>query len=308
MKRLSLLGAVIAAVAATAAMVMAGPASALTPSITICSFDGSRSVSPFATATGTLGYDTLRAALLNPANFGPGGIVPFTVTIRPGMSTATAANLDGCNVLFTSVFTGATAAEASAIAAAVNNGMVLITDADSDPAEQAAVNTLLAAIGGGRSVGPGLACPNSSSGGTIGTADSQITNGAFGDVRGLSFGTSISAVGVQGAGDVSVVTCPDLVRFGIAHGALSAGSGLVMVGGDPSGYDLFTNPSEFLFNANNLTIYLNAIAGVFVQPTSKDQCKNGGWKNLVDGNGNPFKTQGDCVSYVATKGKNGGNG
>jgi hypothetical protein len=34
-------------------------------------------------------------------------------------------------------------------------------------------------------------------------------------------------------------------------------------------------------------------------PTSKDQCKNGGWETY-----GVFKNQGDCVSYVATKGKN----
>ena len=39
-------------------------------------------------------------------------------------------------------------------------------------------------------------------------------------------------------------------------------------------------------------------------PTSKNQCKNGGWQNLADNNGTPFKNQGDCVSYVATGGKN----
>lgn len=39
-------------------------------------------------------------------------------------------------------------------------------------------------------------------------------------------------------------------------------------------------------------------------PTSKDQCMNNGWKSLVDGNGKSFKNQGDCVSFVATKGKN----
>ena len=39
-------------------------------------------------------------------------------------------------------------------------------------------------------------------------------------------------------------------------------------------------------------------------PSEKDQCKNGGWQNLVDSEGNSFKNQGDCVSFVATKGKN----
>jgi hypothetical protein len=36
-------------------------------------------------------------------------------------------------------------------------------------------------------------------------------------------------------------------------------------------------------------------------PTSMDQCKNGGWKTFTSPS---FKNQGDCVSYVATGGKN----
>ena len=34
-------------------------------------------------------------------------------------------------------------------------------------------------------------------------------------------------------------------------------------------------------------------------PTSKDQCKNGGWRTFGG-----FKNQGDCVSFVATGGTN----
>ncbi len=34
-------------------------------------------------------------------------------------------------------------------------------------------------------------------------------------------------------------------------------------------------------------------------PTSKDRCKQGGWRNYPQ-----FKNQGDCVSFVATHGKN----
>lgn len=34
-------------------------------------------------------------------------------------------------------------------------------------------------------------------------------------------------------------------------------------------------------------------------PTAKEQCYNGGWQTFK-----VFKNQGDCVSYVATKGKN----
>jgi hypothetical protein len=35
-------------------------------------------------------------------------------------------------------------------------------------------------------------------------------------------------------------------------------------------------------------------------PTRKDQCKHAGWRNF----GSMFKNQGDCVSFVATGGKN----
>jgi hypothetical protein len=42
----------------------------------------------------------------------------------------------------------------------------------------------------------------------------------------------------------------------------------------------------------------------YVIATDKDACKNGGWMNLADSNGHSFKNQGDCVSYVATGGRN----
>jgi hypothetical protein len=46
----------------------------------------------------------------------------------------------------------------------------------------------------------------------------------------------------------------------------------------------------------------NGRATVFdapVLPTSQDQCKEGGWQTFE-----VFKNQGDCVSFVATRGKN----
>jgi hypothetical protein len=39
-------------------------------------------------------------------------------------------------------------------------------------------------------------------------------------------------------------------------------------------------------------------------PTSKDACKKDGWRSLYDNLGQPFKNQGDCVSFVATGGTN----
>jgi hypothetical protein len=38
---------------------------------------------------------------------------------------------------------------------------------------------------------------------------------------------------------------------------------------------------------------------VLIAPTTKDQCRRGGWRDFPQ-----FKSQGDCVSFVATEGKN----
>jgi hypothetical protein len=175
--------------------------------------------------------------------------------------------------------------------------MVLITDADSSLAEQASVNTILSAFGGGRSVGPGLDCPGSASGGVVTSTGTPITNGPFGDIRGGSFSTTPSASATPGSGDVSLVTCTGSVRFEIPRGALAPASGLVMVGGDPSAFDLFTNSSSAIYNANNLTAYLNAFAAAVFQPTDKDDCKNGGWAVFRHPS---FKNQGDCIQFVQT--------
>jgi choice-of-anchor C domain-containing protein len=37
-------------------------------------------------------------------------------------------------------------------------------------------------------------------------------------------------------------------------------------------------------------------------------CNKGGWRQLRDGQGHMFKNQGDCVSYFASNGRNGGGG
>lgn len=49
-------------------------------------------------------------------------------------------------------------------------------------------------------------------------------------------------------------------------------------------------------------LMLNSATFTF-EPTTKDACKEGGWKNFTFAPG-PFKNQGDCVSYFATGGKN----
>jgi hypothetical protein len=70
------------------------------------------------------------------------------------------------------------------------------------------------------------------------------------------------------------------------------------VGGNRYGW-IATNEFPFLAIDNSR---LDVQVG---PPVSADQCKKGGWQSF---NNPTFRNQGDCVSYVATKGKNGGNG
>ena len=39
-------------------------------------------------------------------------------------------------------------------------------------------------------------------------------------------------------------------------------------------------------------------------PASKADCRDGGWQQVTDDQGTPFKNEGDCVSFVATGGRN----
>jgi hypothetical protein len=42
----------------------------------------------------------------------------------------------------------------------------------------------------------------------------------------------------------------------------------------------------------------NQVVGDPTSPTNKDQCKNGGWQNFTDTNGQPFRNQGQCIAFV----------
>jgi len=65
------------------------------------------------------------------------------------------------------------------------------------------------------------------------------------------------------------------------------------------------------FTSTTNTVYGPALDNVRVQLAAVkafSDCKNGGWRQLRDGQGHMFKNQGDCVSYFASKGRNGGAG
>ena len=60
------------------------------------------------------------------------------------------------------------------------------------------------------------------------------------------------------------------------------------------------------FTSTTSSGYGPAIDNVVITETLKTgaDCKNGGWKTMVDKYSTPFKNQGDCVSYYATGEKN----
>ena len=60
-------------------------------------------------------------------------------------------------------------------------------------------------------------------------------------------------------------------------------------------WELSSGPNRCWFdNTGTITVTVTPAA-----PTTRDQCKQDGWRSYGG-----FKNQGDCVSYVATKGKN----
>jgi len=203
----------------------------------------------------------LRAALADPANFGPVGIIPRTVEICPGTPALTAAYLADKDIFFTSVFDGdLTTTEAAAIGDFVAAGKLLIVEANSLPIEQTAANSMLSGIGATARLGPALICTGDANGGTFG-APNGVTNGPFGDISGGTYGTSGHAVASLDGREDAIADCSGTpVRGFFRRGALGNGSGPVLYGGDPSGLDLFTSVGSSLFNRNNLTLYLNTIA------------------------------------------------
>ena len=139
----------------------------------------------------------------------------------------------------------------------------------------------------------------------------------------------------------SNVTLPDDVIVGIAYNTQSYGSAPIgapgpynslnvgvptgqtaSVGSDDNSDNVFWNTSHAPFYTDGgvagvgifrqdtnwspngtVAIQITASAPLVGPPTSKDQCKNGGWQTF---NNPSFKNQGDCVSYVASGGHHGG--
>jgi hypothetical protein len=99
----------------------------------------------------------------------------------------------------------------------------------------------------------------------------------------------------------AIPSAPDRDTFVSWSTIVAANPNAVIVGGfgnnQGSGNPALTTAVDAL-TINSTTYDFEPLIG---PPTSKDQCKNGGWQSFVS---QGFKNQGDCVSYVATNGKN----
>ena len=119
----------------------------------------------------------------------------------------------------------------------------------------------------------------------------DVDAGLFWSSRTVTCGTSTL---IAGAGGPPLYTLAQVQAM--FPNAVVVGIG-VNVGSNNPGYYVGVDGVQF-----NDTIYDFELG---TRPTSKDQCKNGGWASFNDP---AFKNQGDCVSYASTGGRNGGNG
>lgn len=117
--------------------------------------------------------------------------------------------------------------------------------------------------------------------------------------------TCLSVTGPdQGPGTPTAPTTATLVLQSSNEGLVK----VTVVDNGGNGADQFafmtfvTSPTDCSTPATSFVTLSPGRAIVFdapVLPTSKDQCKDGGWQTF-----GVFKNQGDCVSFVATHGKN----
>jgi hypothetical protein len=118
----------------------------------------------------------------------------------------------------------------------------------------------------------------------------------------LSVNDRVAIIGVTGSRQRFGAGAPrtqlaGLVRIVDGGGADSLAPGPTSCSSFPGPFpfpSLFNNPSSDFRNQTGDLV----VTDTRQLPTSKAQCKKGGWKTY-----NAFQTQGDCVSFVATKGK-----
>jgi hypothetical protein len=130
------------------------------------------------------------------------------------------------------------------------------------------------------------------------TGQASFSSGVIGAIDGPATCVAVS-------GNVGIVNL-QTPQFGVVTFEITdnAGSGQPdLIEGRATGQNEGRLPTDCspLTNGLSETVIEGDVAVVDAPPlpTSKEQCKNGGWRTY-----GVFKNQGDCISFVATNGKN----
>jgi hypothetical protein len=226
------------------AILLIALSSGLAAAATIRSWDSAnqRGGDLFGAGLGSIEYGHLSNALT-----GRGHV------ILPGVSTLTAADLANVDVFFHGTSSRVvTPAEGAVLSDFVAHGGCLIVESNSVPEEQQAADAILVAVGIGPCHTGTVGGVNDAAGGTFDNVVTRTTVGPLGDLRGQTFGTSVSSELTPGTGTVVGRVPGPLV-------AIVEFSAAVLATGDPYGLNLFQNPTESLYNPNNEKAYLNFI-------------------------------------------------
>ena len=244
-----------------------GPAAATT--INVGEFVASRVFRDF----GGVDYENLWSRLADPANFGPAGIVPHSVSLEAPLAVATSEALAELDIfVMTEVFTPMSPDEATAIAEFVRNGGCLIIVSDtlhaSDPpgGNGTVPGNMVLSLLDGSSIGPfDLTGEQSATAGSITGLVSPLTDGPFGSFEiGDSFGASWHTPLTMGSEAHAIGARNGSTVLGLIEGgALGDGSGAVLIAGDLIFSDSFIPPGDnggVTENEANAELIMNFVA------------------------------------------------
>lgn len=185
-------------------------------------------------------------------------------TILPGVSTLTEANLADVDVFFHGTSSKIlTDSESTVLRNFVKTGGFVIVESDSRHSEQDSANSVLESLGLGSRYTGVVGGVNSPTGGTFENTVSSTTFGVLGDLRGRTFGTSLSTEINPMVTDITPTGGTLIAKNGSIRSMVEfqpfADGGQVLAVGDPYGFNLFQSSEQFFFNSNNQKAYVNFI-------------------------------------------------
>ncbi|HTY80719.1 MAG TPA: PEP-CTERM sorting domain-containing protein [Candidatus Bathyarchaeia archaeon] len=234
------------AISVAAVLLLIACISADAGTITIGSYDGTVSLRPFTGGD----FSNLIADLLDPSNFGPGGINSSSVVIAGAVGSVNASILSGYNVFVMDEVSSLPAGDAAALAAWVAGGGRLVISNDSSGDGATGGNAILSLLDGS-SITTGFQGGSTDSGNI--TASGLSSNGLFGNLVGGTFGASPGSPLIAGASS-KIIATSDGANFLMET---LAGSGAVLTTADVSFMNFFVPPGTVASNINNGLLFEN---------------------------------------------------